>query len=196
MNTLTKTPKIFLTDYASYNEGTQFEFGHWVDLEQFNDADELRDYITDHFKKADKKRPLACGTPREEIMVTDYEDLPELLYSESGMDWDKVFNYIELSKKVDFDDYEELLSYHNQKCSEEGSESYIYDFDEDFFSEHFSDKPMEAARSVSFGEVNWSDEYIKFNGYANLESIAKQSLDRHIDKDELIEWLLDNPEFI
>ena len=47
--------KIFLTDYASYNNGTQFEFGHWVDLDQFDDADELNDYIEDHFEQADKK---------------------------------------------------------------------------------------------------------------------------------------------
>jgi hypothetical protein len=34
-------PQIFLTDYASYNNGTQFEFGHWVDLSEFSDADEF-----------------------------------------------------------------------------------------------------------------------------------------------------------
>lgn len=39
--TTTESPKLFLTDYASYNEGKQFEFGHWVDLSQFSDADEF-----------------------------------------------------------------------------------------------------------------------------------------------------------
>lgn len=37
--TATTTAKIFLTDYASYNNGTQFEFGHWVELNDFNDEE-------------------------------------------------------------------------------------------------------------------------------------------------------------
>ena len=41
--TATTTAKIFLTDYASYNNGTQFEFGHWVELNDFNDEDELKE---------------------------------------------------------------------------------------------------------------------------------------------------------
>ena len=36
MKTTTETQPKFLTDYASYNNGTQFEFGHWVNLEDFS----------------------------------------------------------------------------------------------------------------------------------------------------------------
>ena len=56
--TATDTAKIFLTDYASYNNGTQFEFGHWVDLSDFSDADELMEYISDHLAEADKISPF------------------------------------------------------------------------------------------------------------------------------------------
>lgn len=76
--------KLFLTDYASYNNGTQFEFGHWVDLEQFSDVDEFADYIREHLEGADRKSPLGYGAIREEPMFTDYEDLPRNLYRESG----------------------------------------------------------------------------------------------------------------
>jgi hypothetical protein len=79
--TATTTAKIFLTDYASYNNGTQFEFGHWVDLADFNDADELNDYIVNHFAECDETSPL--DSPREEIMITDFEGFPEEFYSES-----------------------------------------------------------------------------------------------------------------
>jgi hypothetical protein len=92
--TTTTTAKLFLTDYASYNNGTQFEFGHWVELSDFNDADEFLQYITDHFKEADKTSPL--DSPREEIMITDYENLPESLYSESGMNFEQVFEFLNL----------------------------------------------------------------------------------------------------
>ena len=72
--------RIFLTDYASYNDGTQFEFGHWVSLDKFADADELNAYISKHFKNADKKSPLGFGSIREEIMITDFEGFPSAFY--------------------------------------------------------------------------------------------------------------------
>ena len=76
-------PRLFLTDYASYNNGTQFQFGHWVDLDQFNDEDEFSDYITEHLAECDKKSPLGFGSIREEPMFTDFENFPRELYSES-----------------------------------------------------------------------------------------------------------------
>ncbi len=87
--------RIFLTDYASYNEGSQFEFGHWVDLSDFSDADELNEYIENHFKECDEKRPLLDGSPREEIMITDFEGFPADLYSEC-MDFAPVYEWLDL----------------------------------------------------------------------------------------------------
>jgi hypothetical protein len=91
-------PRLFVTDYASYNEGTQFEFGHWVDLSDFSDANDFMQYLSNHFKECDEKRPLACGSPREEYMFTDYEGFPRQLYSESvgGKDMERLFEWIEL----------------------------------------------------------------------------------------------------
>jgi len=89
--------QIFLTDYASYNEGTQMEFGHWVDLTAFSDGQELRNYIDNHFKECDRLRPLGYGNIREEIMITDYEGLPSEMYSECGMDWDAVIEFVHLN---------------------------------------------------------------------------------------------------
>ena len=94
--------RIFLTDYASYNNGTQFEFGHWVDLDQFSGADELNEYIAEHFKECDEKSPLPCGGTREEIMVTDYEGFPAELYGES-MSFDKLFEYFERCEQCGYD---------------------------------------------------------------------------------------------
>jgi hypothetical protein len=94
-------PRLFVTDYASYNEGTQFEFGHWVDLNDFSDADGLMDYINDHFEECDKKRPLFGGSPREEIMFTDYECFPSQLYSESMSykEMEALYEWINLEDK-------------------------------------------------------------------------------------------------
>lgn len=104
--TTTTTPRLFLTDYASYNNGSQFEFGHWVDLDDFSDVDEFREYMNEHFKMADLKSPLDdYGSVREEPMFTDFEGFPRELYSESG-GLDDLFKYLsvhdEYAKNVQF----------------------------------------------------------------------------------------------
>jgi antirestriction protein len=162
---MSTTAQIFLTDYASYNNGTQFEFGHWVDLTQFSDEDELQEYITNHFAECDEISPL--DSPREETMITDFEGFPEEFYSESGCNWEKIFKYIELDWENKSDD--EKLSLWNEYCSENSIENELYSFDEEFFEIFFADKPMEAARAASFGDLNWGDDYIYFNGYGKYQ---------------------------
>lgn len=49
----------------------------------------------------------------------------------------------------------------------------VYYFDEDFFHMFYADDPMGAARATHFGSVNWSDEYITFDGYKNLKSYSE-----------------------
>lgn len=93
-------PRLFVTDYASYNEGTQFEFGHWVDLSDFSDADDFMEYLSNHFEECDEKRPLGYGSIREEWMFTDYEGFPKQLYGESmgGKDMERLFEFIALDE--------------------------------------------------------------------------------------------------
>ena len=191
MNTTatTTTAKIFLTDYASYNNGTQFEFGHWIELADFNDADALNEYIINHFAECDKSSPLDdYGSIREEIMITDFEGFPGAFYSESGCDFEKIFKYIEL----DFENLSdsEKISLWNEYCQEQGNEDEIYDFDDEFFEIFFYNKPMEAARAASFGDVNWSDDFISFDGYGNLKSLSDAT--HAIDETALIDWMIEN----
>lgn len=108
MTNLTKTSlkddaKIFLTDYASYNNGTQFEFGHWINLSDYDSADELNEYIQEHFEEADEKSPLdEFGSKREEIMITDFECFPKAFYSES-MNFDTLFEFFERAESCGYD---------------------------------------------------------------------------------------------
>ena len=185
--TATTAAKIFLTDYASYNNGTQFEFGHWVNLSDFSDADELNEYIKNHFEECDKESPL--DSPREETMITDFEGFPEEFYSESGCDFEKIFKYIELDYENKSDS--EKVSLWNDYCSAQSNEDEIYDFDEEFFELFFEGRPMEIARAVHFGDIrNWNDNYIRFDGYGNLVSF-NNPLDV-MDETALIEWLIEN----
>lgn len=69
-------------------------------------------------------------------------------------------------------------------------ESYeAYEFDDDFFENYFSSKE-EVARATFFGDIqNWMDEYIRFNGYGNLESLNDYQYAKELEEgaDEIIE---------
>lgn len=87
----------------------------------------------------------------------------------------------------------ERLSIFNTYCCEHGNpDNQIHCFDEEFFYMAFSN-PMEAARATFFGNIkNWSDEYIKFNAYGNLESMNEYDVLEEIDN--YLEEIFDNPD--
>lgn len=183
--------KLFLTDYASYNNGTQFEFGHWVDLTDFNSAEDFLEYCTEHLQEADEKSPIDTFTIREEIMFTDFEGFPQELYCESPDTalLEKIYTGIENDL---FDKELEELPYHTF-LSETDAEP-IMENDEDFFNTYFEGNPGGAVRAAIYGDYNYSHTYVTFNGYGNLETF--NSIDQHLDKDEVLTWLLDNPDMI
>jgi hypothetical protein len=192
--TTTKTDaRIFLTDYASYNNGSQFEFGHWVDLSDFKDAEEFSEYISEHLKECDEQSPIDEYTKREELMFTDFEGFPDSLYGESlgGEDLQKIFDYIDLDLP-DEDEIEEWISLHNEFCSEHrGGEGEIYENDDEFFDMFFT-KPQDAVRASFYGDYRFMDTYVKFDGYANLESFDSYGLKQAIDQQEIINWKLES----
>jgi hypothetical protein len=61
-----------------------------------------------------------------------------------------------------------------------------YNFDDEFFNMFFENKPADAVRSCFFGNIkSWNDDYIRFDGYANLESArayeVEQEAEEHVD---------------
>lgn len=69
----------------------------------------------------------------------------------------------------------EKIAIYNEYCMEHGdSDKMLYDFDEEFFEMAFEGKEaIEICRATFFGNINsWSDEYIRFNAYGNLESLS------------------------
>ena len=62
-------------------------------------------------------------------------------------------------------------------------------FDDDFWETYFKENPYEAARATYFGNIqNWNDNYIRFNGYRNLETT--NTIDYEIYDTEILEaWL-------
>ena len=96
-------------------------------------------------------------------------------------------NYVE---HLSGDDLAVLIQYMN---AYDGSfEEAIY-YDMDQFDEFMSDNtPMEIARMIHFGEFNPYDDYFRFDGYGNLESLDWQEIcaEAKDSKDDIIDHLV------
>ena len=150
-------PCLFVTDYASYNEGIQFRHGHWVDLTEFEDADNFSEYLTNFMDYCTKKD----GELREEVMFTDFSSFPRSLYGEcmSFADLEKLFDFIHLDDedKIKYaaaaayhgDDY--AISEYENMIVMEGSElDTAYDFYEMMFPDECA--VVEKASWASFNK--------------------------------------------
>jgi len=68
-------------------------------------------------------------------------------------------------------DRNELVSLNNAYCRAISSDGEVYENDEEFFNLFFEGKTFEAVRAAHFGNYNFADDYVRFNGYGNLETI-------------------------
>lgn len=99
----------------------------------------------------------------------------------------------QITKQINELSQSDLISLHNTYCQSIGSDSEIYSNDDEFFEIFFSGKVIEAVRAVSYGEYNYSDNYVKFNGYGNLESFNHFSIDDLEDFPQVIaEYAIEN----
>ena len=66
----------------------------------------------------------------------------------------------------------------------------VWENDDEFFDTFFiSRNPMEVARAIYFGDYNYNDEYVTFNGYGNLVSYSSYQVEELLKdhKEEIIE---------
>lgn len=74
-------------------------------------------------------------------------------------------------------DSDQLVQLNNTYCDEQNyPDDEIYSNDANFFSEHFSDT-MEAVRAVSYGDYNYTHDWVVLNGYGNLVSMDSVGTD-------------------
>lgn len=69
-----------------------------------------------------------------------------------------------------------------------------FENDEEFFNTFFEGKPLEAVRATNFGNYNYSDDYVRFNGYGNLDSCNMYKIiqDMKDDIDTIVELCIEN----
>lgn len=88
---------------------------------------------------------------------------------------------------------DDLVRAHNQMCQNKNrGDDEIYSNDEEFFNTFFNGKVLDAVRAVAYGEYNYTNDYVIFNGYGNLESFNDPS--NHVDISEIAEDIMENPE--
>lgn len=82
----------------------------------------------------------------------------------------------------------------NEYCSEcNCPDDTILDNDDNFFEEHFEGRVTEAVRAALAGDYNFSHDYVRYNGYANLESFdCADDENSPVDFDSLADWLIEN----
>ena len=67
-----------------------------------------------------------------------------------------------------------------------------YENDEEFFNTFFYNNPTEAVRSAYYGDYNYCDDYVRFNGYGNLVSFNDYDLEKEYKEyiNEIVNALL------
>ena len=66
--------------------------------------------------------------------------------------------------------------------------------DEEFFNTFFYNNPTEAVRSSYYGDYNYCDEYVRFNGYGNLVSFNDYDLEEEYKGyiDDIVKTLIEH----
>ena len=69
----------------------------------------------------------------------------------------------------------------------------FWENDEEFFNTFF-DNPMEAIRATYYGNYNYNDDYVKFNGYGNIDSYSEYERIEEIKDniDDIVENLIES----
>lgn len=161
---ITNHPALYCGTYAKYNNGSIF--GKWIDLTLVDSKEELYEIcLAIH---ADESDP--------ELMFQDFQSIDKDLIGESWIS-DDYFELREIIEKINEMSESELISLNNTYCSETSSGDEIYSNDEEFFNTFFHCRIMDAIRSVDFGTYRLNDDYVKFNGYGNLETFNSFDID-------------------
>lgn len=86
---------------------------------------------------------------------------------EQRFEWFKErFNELSSSEKINL---------YNDYCDNNNDDRRFYSFDEEFFDIFFT-SIFDAARATYYGNISWSDEYIRFDNIGNLESLSEYQI--------------------
>lgn len=98
--------------------------------------------------------------------------------------------YEQILERLNEMDNADLIAVHNKYCEAYGSmDNQIFENDDYFLETYFMNRPADLAMSIQYGDYRYSDEYVQFDGYGNLESFDYP--DGHIFPEEIANYLED-----
>ena len=101
-------------------------------------------------------------------------------------------NYEAIVKEIEAMSNEEQMEIHNQYCENVNNmDNQIFYNDEEFFEMCFSDRITDLVRAISYGDFEPNQEFIKFDGYGNLETFDNVSL--YLDAVAIADDIQENP---
>ena len=84
----------------------------------------------------------------------------------------------------------ELVEIHNKYCDAYNDmDNVIYENDDYFLETYFMERPAELARSIQYGDYRYSDDYVQFDGYGNLDSF--NYTDGHVFLSDIANYVAD-----
>lgn len=150
--------RIFLTDLTEYVNGILK--GEWVDLCEVSDTEEALE--------------LAKIPSNHEFFITDYESCFKI------NEYDNIDNLIEKANLLDeFTDELDMLEYILDNYSDREYHNLLVFDDLDEILQGYD--PSTVARMVYFGNIQfWNDDYFRFNGYGNIESLNQYQYEQEL----------------
>lgn len=105
--------------------------------------------------------------------------------------------FVEDKKDEMLDDLsdDEKLDLYNRYCEyNDDPESMIYPNDDDFLETMFGTNVNDVARAVYYGDYKYTDKYIKFDGYGNLQTYYESydALEDNFVDSEMVDFILEN----
>lgn len=92
-------------------------------------------------------------------------------------------------------DDSDLVQLNNEYCqSAHYFDSEIFENDEDFFQTFFENDTLRAIQATQFGDYRYHDNWVRFDGYGNLESFNYMSQEQLCELVQVIaEYICENP---
>ena len=90
-----------------------------------------------------------------------------------------------LNKLEENKEWESLRIINNECAMYNGSLDEIDVNDEEFFNIYFENNVDKAVRAVCFGDYRYTDDFVMFNGYGNLQSFNEYELKHYLDLNEM-----------
>lgn len=132
------SPAVYVGTYGKYNNGSIA--GMWVALDTVADSKELHDVF----------RRIHCDECEPEYMIQDFQNFPEKFYSESGCDWEGLYEWLEL----DEDDRRKCAEYWDEVDGSREIQDILdacaYEGDADEFYDMLADEMLDLSSASDF----------------------------------------------